>query len=147
MSDHCIFCQILDGKAPAAWVLRDGPVVAFMDAFPFRPGHVLVIPRDHHPLVTQLNAETRAQIMEAAARIANAMRDLHPAGTDINWIINDGKAAWQHVPHVHLHLIPRNGHDNLPLLGQIVTRFMRKPKLAQLEKNAAALRTRLSLDK
>lgn len=146
MSDNCIFCQILAGKAPAAWVINKGPIVAFMDVFPLRPGHVLVIPREHHPLVTQLDEKARGQIMETAARIASAMRELYPAGTDINWIINDGKAAWQHVPHVHLHLIPRNGRDNLPLIGNIVTRFMRKPDMQKFEKDAAALREKLNKD-
>ncbi len=140
MSDHCIFCQILAGNAPAAWVIDKGPVVAFMDAFPLRPGHVLIIPRNHQPLVTELDEKTRGQIMETGARIAQAMRELHPAGTDINWIINDGKAAWQHVPHVHLHLIPRSGRDTLPMLGQIATRFLRKPNMAKFEKDASALK-------
>ena len=144
MSKDCIFCQILAGKAPAAWVVEKRPVVAFMDAFPLRPGHVLVIPREHHPLVTQLDEQTRGLLMETGTRIARAMREIHPKGTDINWMINDGKAAWQHVPHVHLHLIPRTGKDNLRLMGQITTRFLRKPDMEKLEQQASALRDALA---
>jgi len=139
-NNNCIFCQILAGKAPAAWVIEKGPVVAFMDIFPLRPGHVLVIPRDHHPLVTQLDESTRGQLMETGNRIARAMRELYPEGTDINWLINDGKAAWQHVPHVHLHLIPRTGRDNLRFMGRIATRFLHKPDMAQFEADARRLR-------
>lgn len=143
MSKDCIFCQILAGHAPAAWVIDKGPIVAFMDVFPLQPGHVLVIPREHHPLVTELSEMTRAQLMETAARIARAIRATHPPGIDINWLINDGKAAWQHVPHVHLHLIPRTGRDNLGLIKRITTRFLRKPDMATFEAEAARLRSAL----
>ena len=141
--DNCIFCQILDHKLPAAWVLDDGPIVAFMDIYPLRPGHVLVIPREHQQYVTGLDKYTRAQLMETATTIAEAMRRIHPAGTDLNWMINDGKAAWQHVPHVHLHLLPRSGRDNLSLLNRIATRFLRKPDMAQFEAEAERLRAQL----
>ncbi len=124
-------------------VLDDGPIVAFMDIFPLQPGHVLVIPRQHHQYVTELDSYLRAQMMETAARIARAIRQIHPAGTDLNWMINDGKAAWQHVPHVHLHLIPRRGRDNLNLIGRIATRFLRKPNMARFESEAAELRRAL----
>ena len=142
-NNNCIFCQILAGNAPAAWVIDKGPVVAIMDAFPLRPGHVLLMPREHQPLVTQLDEKTRGHLMEAGARIARAMRELHPPGTDINWLINDGKAAWQHVPHVHLHLIPRSGRDNLNFMGRIATRFLRKPDMEKLRAEARQLRDRL----
>lgn len=141
--DDCIFCQILAGKAPAAWVVDDGPIVAFMDIFPFRPGHVLVIPREHQQHVTELDSYTRGLLMETGARIATAMRKIHPPGTDLNWVINDGKAAWQHVPHVHLHLLPRNGRDNLSLINRMVTRFMRKPDMAVFEREAQKIRAAL----
>lgn len=146
MSKDCIFCQILAGKAPTAWVIDKGPVIAIMDAFPLRPGHVLVIPREHQPLVGQLQERTRGQLMDTANLIASAMRRIHPDGTDLNWLINDGKVAWQHVPHVHLHLIPRTRGDNLPFMGRIVTRFLQKPDMAKLEQDAARLRMALASD-
>lgn len=142
--ENCIFCQILDGKLPAAWVVDDGPIVAFMDIYPLQPGHVLVIPREHWQYVHELDAFTRQKLMDTAVRIAEAMRSIYPPGTDLNWMINDGKAAWQHVPHVHLHLVPRSGRDNLNLMGRIATRFLRKPDMAGFEANAAALRAVLN---
>lgn len=141
--ESCIFCQILDGKLPAAWIIEQGPVLAFMDIYPLRPGHVLVIPREHRQYVHELDSTTRGQLLETATRIAKAMRRIHPPGTDLNWMINDGKRAWQHVPHVHLHLLPRDGRDNLGLTARIATRFMRKPDMARFEADAAALRAAL----
>ena len=140
----CIFCQILAGQAPAAWVIEDGPIVAFMDIFPLQPGHVLVIPREHHQYVHQMSAADRQGLMETATRIAEAMRRIHPPGTDLNWMINDGKAAWQHVPHVHLHLLPRSGRDNLNLMSRIATRFLRKPDMSRFEAQAAEIRQALN---
>lgn len=141
--DNCIFCQILDGKLPAAWVVDDGPIVAFMDIYPLQPGHILVIPREHWQYVHELDSFTRQKLFDTGVRVAEAMRRIHPPGTDLNWIINDGKAAWQHVPHVHLHLVPRSGRDNLNLLGRIATRFLRKPAMQRFAADAAKLRAAL----
>ncbi|MGB1580410.1 MAG: HIT family protein, partial [Nevskiales bacterium] len=99
-----------------------------------------IIPREHWQYVHELDGFTREKLFSTGTRISQAMRQLHPAGTDLNWMINDGKAAWQHVPHVHLHLVPRNGRDNLRLTGNIITRFMRKPDMAHFESQAAELR-------
>lgn len=108
---------------PAAFVHEDMHCVAFMDAYPLRPGHVLVIPRRHAALMTELQASERTQLMELGARIARAMRKLDPAG-DINWMVNDGKAANQHVPHVHLHLVPRRRGDGAALIARFGTRAL-----------------------
>ncbi len=114
-----------------------------MDAYPLRPGHVLVVPRRHAVLMTELQASERTQIIELGARIARAMRKLEPA-CDINWIVNDGKAANQHVPHVHLHLVPRKPGDSAALLARFGARplsMLRAPDIARLEPYAEKLRT------
>lgn len=141
----CIFCAIQAGALPAAIVHEDAHCLAFMDAYPLRPGHVLVIPRRHAVLMTELQASERTQLIELGNRIARAMRKLDPA-CDINWIVNDGKAANQHVPHVHLHLIPRQPGDGAAMLARFSARpltMLRAPSLAKLEPYAARLRAAL----
>lgn len=142
---ECIFCAIGAHSAPAAFVHEDTHCLAFMDAYPLRPGHVLVIPRRHAVIMTELQASERTQVVELGARIARAMRKLDPA-CDINWIVNDGKAANQHVPHVHLHLVPRNRGDSPALLARFAARpltMLRAPDVARLEPYAARLRAAL----
>jgi histidine triad (HIT) family protein len=142
----CVFCAILAGKLPAAFVLEDDGIVAFMDAYPLRHGHVLVVPRKHATLMTELDGASRTALIETGCRIAAAMRAAWPDCRGINWVVNDGKAANQHVPHVHLHLIPRQGGDGLKLLatfaGRAVT-MLRPPRTGRLEPQARQLREQL----
>ena len=56
---ECIFCKIVAGEIPAVKVYEDELVFAFLDIGPINPGHVLVIPKEHH--------ESSATIPEATA--------------------------------------------------------------------------------
>lgn len=116
----CIFCAIIAQKVPASVVYEDGCCIAFMDIFPLRPGHVLVVPKRHAQYVHELTPAERGQLMEAGNRVACAIRasSLQPAALHFN--INDGVAAHQTVPHVHLHLLPRYAGDVLGLLGSVL---------------------------
>ena len=143
---ECVFCRIAAGKLPAAYVLQDDGIVAFMDAYPLRRGHVLVVPRRHAALMTELDDATREALVNTGNRVAAAMRAAWPDCHGINWIVNDGKAANQHVPHVHLHLIPRHGGDGLKLLANFAARtvtMLRPPRIGRLEPRARQLREHL----
>ena len=50
----CLFCRIVQGEIPADVVLDDEHVLAFRDLSPQAPGHVLVIPKQHHPDIAHL---------------------------------------------------------------------------------------------
>lgn len=115
----CIFCAIVAGRLPASRVWEDEHCIAFMDLFPLREGHVLVVPRTHSPLLNGLDAGLRDHLFRVACRVIAAQKivGLHVDGA--NLLVNDGKPANQHVPHVHIHLIPRDGGD----LGRVSWRF------------------------
>lgn len=149
MGGDCVFCAIHAEALPAARVLDEARVVAFMDAFPFRPGHVLVTLRRHAVLITELRPDERAELMETGNRVADAMRQALPYCDGVNWIVNDGRAAGQTVPHVHLHLIPRTRGDR----GRVLWRFarqaflprqMHRRPLAALEQDASRIRACLA---
>jgi diadenosine tetraphosphate (Ap4A) HIT family hydrolase len=80
--------------------------LGFRDGFPVSPGHTLIIPRRHVASFFELTDTERADLMSllAAAR-TDLDREFQPAGYNIG--INDGTAAGQTVPHLHMHLIPR----------------------------------------
>lgn len=82
---------------------------------------------------SSLESGERAELMEAGNRVADAMRTALPGCQDINWIINDGRAAGQSVPHVHLHLIPRKRGDR----GLIIWRFARHALLPRQSRRTA----------
>ena len=110
----CVFCAIVEGKAPAEVVYEDEMTVAFMDINPANPGHTLVIPRKHVRDIFSMDEETAVTVMRAAVRVARAIEAaLQPDG--INLIQANGRAAFQSVFHSHLHIIPRWWGDDIVL--------------------------------
>jgi histidine triad (HIT) family protein len=109
----CVFCAIVAGEAPAIRVYEDDDYLAILDIRPFTRGHTLVIPKKHTVDLTDTPADTVADLVTLGQRIAKATRDsgLHADGTNI--AINDGKAAFQSVFHIHLHVVPRRNGDKL----------------------------------
>lgn len=112
MSAACIFCRIVAGQAPSHRVYEDASVIAIMDIFPWAPGHTLVIPRTHAATIFDISADDAAAVMRAAHRLAPAVsRAVEAQG--MNLLQSNGRAAWQTVDHLHLHLIPRWADDGL----------------------------------
>lgn len=146
MSD-CVFCRILRGEIPSTRVYEDDEVVAFMDIFPLRRGHVLVIPRQHARQLKDLPAPLRARLIDTAADVSAALYRSTLAPAAVHFAINDGPEAHQSVPHVHLHVLPRYRGDSASFL----LRLLRKPlDLAlgpvardRVEVDAAAIRAAL----
>jgi histidine triad (HIT) family protein len=93
-------------------VYKDDAVLAFLDINPVSEGHLLVIPRDHYALITDMPAEMSAAVLAAVPVLGRAL--LSVTGVEgFNVLINQGPVAGQVVPHVHCHLIPRKAVDGL----------------------------------
>ena len=102
----CIFCDILDGKREAHIVYEDEHHIAFLDKYPIDDGHTLVIPKKHYERITDMDSNDVGNIFSLIPKIANAV--LSGAGADaFSLAQNNGKAAKQIIPHVHIHIIPR----------------------------------------
>ena len=102
----CLFCDILDGKKDGHFLYADDSHVAFLDRYPIDVGHTLVLPRKHHEQITDMTPEDVGKIFAFVPKIAKAI--LEATGADAFSIgQNNGKAAKQIVPHVHIHIIPR----------------------------------------
>ena len=108
--NECIFCKIVGKEIPATVIYEDGEVLAFMDIGPIVKGHALVIPKAHHDPVTATPDDLVAKMHVVAKRIARAQMD--GLGADgVNIMQNNGAAAGQEVPHIHIHVIPRFADD------------------------------------
>jgi histidine triad (HIT) family protein len=114
MADDCIFCSIVAGDAPATIVDEDEHTIAFMDIHPWTRGHALVIPREHHKNLYEIDDQTLCQVMTAAKRLALQVRDALNAD-GVNLLNSAERAAWQTVFHFHVHVIPRYEDDPLEL--------------------------------
>jgi histidine triad (HIT) family protein len=106
----CIFCQIIAGDLPAEIVLETDDLVAFLDTRPVFKGHVLLVPREHVDTLPDLPAALRDPFIEAAQRIAVAVKDALGAQGSFVAINN---TVSQSVPHLHLHVVPRTKGDGL----------------------------------
>lgn len=118
----CVFCAIVAGDAPAIRIYEDEDYLGILDIRPFTRGHTLVIPKAHTVDLTDTPPETVAGLATVGQRIARAAREsgLHADGNNI--AINDGKAAFQTVFHIHLHVVPRRNGDKLSFAKGMVVR-------------------------
>ena len=112
MSEHCVFCQIVQGAEPASIVFEDAMTMAFVDLRQFNVGHTLVIPRKHIQDVRGLDDVTGAALMATTARIARAVALAFPNDGLSLWQ-SIGPAAFQEVPHLHFHVHPRLPNDGV----------------------------------
>ncbi|SDE54289.1 Diadenosine tetraphosphate (Ap4A) hydrolase [Mycolicibacterium neoaurum] len=135
----CVFCAIIAGEAPAVRIHEDDDLLAILDIRPFTRGHTLVIPKTHSVDLTDTAPHTVAAMAALGQRIARAARrsGLHADGNNI--AINDGKAAFQTVFHIHLHVVPRRAGDKLSFAkGMLVRRDPDREESGRLLRTALA---------
>jgi histidine triad (HIT) family protein len=112
-STDCIFCGIVAKQVPSTVVYEDDEIIAFLDIRPINPGHTLVIPKNHTANLEELDPELGGRLFKVAGRVAAALRKSGLRAEGINVWLADGKAAFQEVPHIHIHVIPRFEGDGL----------------------------------
>ena len=107
---ECVFCEIVSGQRQAHVVLDDPAAIAFLDARPVFKGHVLLIPRTHVPTFADLPEDCIGPFFARAKRLAAAMEEgLGAAGS---FVAMNNRVS-QSVPHLHVHVVPRNRKDGL----------------------------------
>jgi histidine triad (HIT) family protein len=117
----CAFCAIVAGQAPAIRIYEDDGYLAILDIRPFTRGHTLVVPKRHTVDLTDTPPETLAEMVAIGQRIAKAARSTELADAT-NVGINVGPAAFQSVPHIHLHVLPRRSGDNWSVATGVLLR-------------------------
>ena len=135
----CVFCAIVAGEAPAIRIYEDDENLAILDIRPFARGHTLVIPKRHTVDLTDTPPDTIADMVRLGQRIARAARrsGLHADGNNV--VINDGKAAFQSVFHIHLHVLPRQNGDKLSFAkGMLLRRDPDREESGRLLREALA---------
>jgi histidine triad (HIT) family protein len=137
MSDDCVFCSILAGGLPARIVHQTDAAVAFLDVNPLAPGHTLVVPREHEGRLEDLSGPSAAGVFVAVHDLVPVVESAVDAD-GVTVAVNDGPAAGQEVPHVHVHLVPRFGEDGGGTLHDVAGE---RPDLseAELDDIAAAI--------
>ncbi len=112
--EDCIFCKVLAGEIPSEKVYEDEHAIAVMDINPWTRGHVVVFPRKHAENLFEIDDDELGHVAVAAKRVATKARDA--LGCDgVNLLQSNGRAAWQTIFHLHVHVIPRYDGDPLEL--------------------------------
>lgn len=111
---NCIFCNL----PPIRIAVQNELALVFDDAYPVSPGHCLVIPRRHVSSWFEITSQEQIAMLELLVLARQRVEQTHhPSGYNIG--INDGPAAGQTVPHLHMHLIPRYLGDQFDPRGGV----------------------------
>lgn len=133
----CVFCDIAAGRHTSHRVFEDEVAVAFLDARPLFPGHVLVVPRGHHETLTDLPTGEVGPFFTRVQRITAAVEEgMAAAGS----FVAANNRISQSVPHFHVHIVPRNRKDGLRGFFWPRTRYSGEAHAAEV---AARLRAAL----
>ena len=106
----CIFCDIINKSTPAYVIYEDTGYIAFLDKYPISIGHTLVLPKTHFERVNQMSQDAFLALY-ARVYALNRLITTRVTATASHISINDGSAANQLIPHVHVHIIPRSHAD------------------------------------
>lgn len=105
MAQECVFCQIIQHKAPACVVYEDNQVAAFLSNRPVNEGHTLVVPKKHYENIYEIPEEEAGYLFKVTKQVSHAVRDAVKA-EGIRIVQNNGWAAGQVIFHIHVHVIP-----------------------------------------
>ncbi len=137
-ASDCVFCRILKGEIAAQKVYESEKVVAILDINPVAWGHVLVMPRAHHEMWTDLPDDVAAALALGTKAVARAVAKAAGA-PGFNLLMNNHRCSGQAIPHAHFHVIPRKTDDGIKFNWQT-----RPATQADLDKAAEAIRAALS---
>lgn len=97
-----IFTKIVNGEIPCYKIAETNDFLAFLDVFPLRKGHTLVIPKKEVDYIFDLDDQTYAGLMMFTKIVSNAVNkamDCKRVGVAVIGL---------EVPHTHVHLVPLN---------------------------------------
>jgi histidine triad (HIT) family protein len=104
MADN-IFAKIIRKEIPAKIVHEDDRVLAFRDADPKAPVHILIVPKKDIARISEAGAADEPVLGHLLTVAAELARQEGIDGTGYRLVINKGPHAGESVPHLHVHLL------------------------------------------
>jgi histidine triad (HIT) family protein len=95
-----LFSRIVSGEVPAYKIAENDKFLAFLDIFPLKEGHTLVIPKKEVDYIFDIDDNTLAEMMVFAAGVARKIEKVIPCSRIGVAVIG------LEVPHAHIHLVP-----------------------------------------
>ncbi|MEW6036555.1 MAG: HIT family protein [Candidatus Micrarchaeota archaeon] len=135
---ECVFCRIVRGSLSSTKLYEDDSMLAFMDYKPITQGHVLIIPKRHAELLTELDDNLAGEMLVLAKKVGLALKKSKLNVRGVNYILADGAEAGQEIFHVHMHIVPRYRGDGFGL--RMPQRDEEETDEKRLERTAAKIR-------
>ena len=101
----CIFCKIVNKEMKSQIIHEDEEILVFHDINPQAPVHVLVVPKKHISLITEMHEEDQKMFGKMIYIAKEVAQELGIASSGFRLVLNNGPDANQTVPHIHLHVI------------------------------------------
>ncbi len=112
---QCIFCRIAAKEMEAHICYEDEAFLGILDINPARKGHVLFFPREHYPIIAMVPPPVFSAMTVALKKLCNSMEKALGA-SNVDLMIASGGAAGQRLPHLAVHMIPREEKDGFTSL-------------------------------
>ncbi|MBT4823638.1 HIT domain-containing protein [Candidatus Woesearchaeota archaeon] len=110
--EQCPFCKIIKGDIPSQKVYEDDLITAVLDINPANKGHLLVMPKEHYPIMPLIPPKTFEHLAIKTKQLSKSVKEgALVFGTNI--FIANGAAAGQQSQHFMLHIIPREENDGI----------------------------------
>ena len=103
----CVFCKIVKKEIPAEIIYEDDSLISFLDINPVNKGHILLIPKEHYPWMTDLPDALLSKIYTKAKHLMEKIKTALKADFVVLSVVGID------VPHFHIHLLPRYNDDGL----------------------------------
>lgn len=101
----CVFCRIIERRAPADIVHEDSDLIVFKDLHPKAPVHVLLVPREHIATVNDLEAHHSAVMGQLFLTAKWLAEQWSIAGQGYRLTVNVGRGGGQEIDHLHMHML------------------------------------------
>lgn len=139
----CVFCRISSGRLPAKIIAQNDSALAILDAFPLAIGHTLVISKSHRAKLQDLDNQEAHGLIDILSQVVAAVEDATgAAATTI--AVHNGREAGQEVPHMHVHVIPRNRGDGA---GPVHSMFRSRPDSGTIDMDSLRIKISSHLPK
>ena len=109
---QCIFCKIVSGEMESKQVYKDDLMMGILDINPCVPGHTLLLPKEHYPIMPFLPPKLFKHMFGLMPKLIGALKKAM-ISTGANVFIANGGVAGQQSPHFLVHLLPRETGDGI----------------------------------
>lgn len=123
-TQSCIFCQINRDQLPHFLITNSNGLKAILDIRPITEGHLLILSRSHVSHLEELHDDEYKELFSFAKKLGQKVIEAFDDVNDYTLVVNNGKYSGQHIPHAHIHLIPRRKWDNINFYWRLLTRFI-----------------------